>query len=436
MFILVVLVPLSVPLSSLMYGLSFDMDLPTEPIIVGLMLLFIIKIIHDEHFDKKILKHPVTLAIIFNLGWILISCITSTMPVVSIKFFLSRFWFVVAFYFIATQLFAKFKNTIKYIWLYTLSLVVVIIYFIIRLNAEGITNKVAANWVVRPFYNDHTAYAAALCFLIPCLIGIFIIRRKARFFVKFFHIILIMFYLLALALSYTRAAWISLILASVFFFGMLLKLRLRFIFLIIGVLLGLFFLFKTEIIIGLERNKQDSSNNLSKHIKSITNINSDASNRERINRWNCAIRMFKDKPMFGYGPGTYMFKYAPYQLKSEETIISTNAGTGGNAHSEYLGPLAESGLMGTITFIVILIATLTTASKIYFHSKRRKVRLMALTLIIALLTYYIHGLMNNFLDTDKLSALFWGFTAMIVALDVYHNKEVKKDKIILEKNLS
>jgi hypothetical protein len=61
---------------------------------------------------------------------------------------------------------------------------------------------------------------------------------------------------------------------------------------------------------------------------------------------------------------------------------------------------------------------------------------MALTLIIALLTYYIHGLMNNFLDTDKLSALFWGFTAMIVALDVYHNKEVKKDKIILEEKLS
>jgi glucose uptake protein GlcU len=65
---------------------------------------------------------------------------------------------------------------------------------------------------------------------------------------------------------------------------------------------------------------------------------------------------------------------------------------------------------------------MVTASRIYFNSKRRKVRLLALTLLISLITYYSHGIMNNFLDTDKLSALFWGFTAMIVALDVYFTK--------------
>jgi len=34
--------------------------------------------------------------------------------------------------------------------------------------------------------------------------------------------------------------------------------------------------------------------------------------------------------------------------------------------------------------------------------------------------------LNNFLDTDKASALFWGFTAAIVALDVYHTREQKR----------
>jgi putative inorganic carbon (hco3(-)) transporter len=246
------------------------------------------------------------------------------------------------------------------------------------------------------------------------------------------HIFLIFLFVIALIFSYTRAAWISLILAFGFFLGMFIKLRLRIIFTIIGVLVGIFFLFKTEITISLERNRQDSSKNLSKHIKSITNISSDASNMERINRWKCAVRMFKERPLFGFGPGTYMFKYAPYQLKSEETIISTNAGLGGNAHSEYLGPLSESGLFSTITFLAIIITTLTTASRIYFRTKKRKVRIMALTLLIALLTYYFHGIVNNFLDSDKLSALFWGFTAMIVALDVYHHKEVKQNKIAIE----
>jgi len=424
MFIIIALVPLSIPLSKLIHGINSRVDLPVEPIVAGIMILFFIKIIYNESFDKRILKHPITLAISFNLAWILISCVTSTMPVISIKFFLSRLWFVVVFYFIATQFFAKYQNTIKYIWFYSFSMVVVIVYFLIRLNIEGLTNQLAANWVVEPFYNDHTAYAAALCLLIPNLIGIFFIKKKTNFFIKFLQITLILFYLMALVLSYSRAAWLSLVLALGFFFGMFLGLRLRFMFLIIGVLVGLFFIFKTEIIIGLERNKQDSSNNLSKHIKSISNINSDASNMERINRWNCAMRMFKDKPVFGFGPGTYMFKYAPYQVKSEKTIISTNEGNGGNAHSEYLGPLSESGLFGFLSFLAIVITTMYTASKIYFKTKRRKVKILAISLLVGLFSYYLHGAMNNFLDTDKLSALFWGFTAMIVALDVYHSPKL------------
>jgi putative inorganic carbon (hco3(-)) transporter len=39
---------------------------------------------------------------------------------------------------------------------------------------------------------------------------------------------------------------------------------------------------------------------------------------------------------------------------------------------------------------------------------------------LGLLTYFIHGLMNNFLDTDKASIPFWGFAAMLVAADLWY----------------
>jgi hypothetical protein len=51
---------------------------------------------------------------------------------------------------------------------------------------------------------------------------------------------------------------------------------------------------------------------------------------------------------------------------------------------------------------------------------------LALVVILGLTTYYIHGVLNNFLDTDKMSALFWGFTAAIVALDLKFRKEKYK----------
>ncbi len=75
-----------------------------------------------------------------------------------------------------------------------------------------------------------------------------------------------------------------------------------------------------------------------------------------------------------------------------------------------------------LSFLGIVLTTLFTASKIFFTSKRKKVKLLALALLVGLISYDIHGGMNDFLDLDKLSCLFWGFTAMIVALDIYHNK--------------
>jgi O-antigen ligase len=77
--------------------------------------------------------------------------------------------------------------------------------------------------------------------------------------------------------------------------------------------------------------------------------------------------MFEDKPVFGFGPGTYMFQYAPYQLNKDRTIISTNSGDGGNAHSEYLGPLSESGVLGLLTFLLIAISVIYTAVQTYMR---------------------------------------------------------------------
>ena len=43
-------------------------------------------------------------------------------------------------------------------------------------------------------------------------------------------------------------------------------------------------------------------------------------------------------------------------------------------------------------------------------------------IILALTTYFTHGILNNYLDTDKASVPFWGFIAILVAIDVYHSK--------------
>ncbi|HLG34688.1 MAG TPA: O-antigen ligase family protein, partial [Bacteroidia bacterium] len=187
--------------------------------------------------------------------------------------------------------------------------------------------------------------------------------------------------------------------------------------------------YRTELSISLAKNKSASSSDLAVHVRSISNVSTDASNKERLNRWKSAMRMFNERPVFGWGPGTYQFKYAPYQLRSEKTEISTNSGNRGNAHSEYIGPLAESGVLGSLSFVAIMILVIAKGMKVVYESRTKEIRLLAKGILLGLLTYFVHGALNNFLDTDKLSVPFWGMVAMLVALDVYHNKAEEEFKV-------
>lgn len=199
---------------------------------------------------------------------------------------------------------------------------------------------------------------------------------------------------------------------------LLLRLKFKTLLITLVSLLLVIVAFQGQILQRLEKNSQDSSANLLDHFTSMTNISTDASNLERINRWNCAIEMFEEKPFMGWGPGTYAMNYAPYQLTSERTIISTNSGDGGNAHSEYLGALSESGVLGSLSFIAIIIAVLIVGIRAYSNTNDKRLKTLLLSAILGLVTYYFHGILNDFLDMDKASIPFWGFSAMIVAIDI------------------
>jgi O-antigen ligase len=273
--------------------------------------------------------------------------------------------------------------------------------------------------VMKPFYNDHTAYGDAIAMFLPVFTAFVfttIYKRSTRITALIFLSILIT----GIIFSYSRAAWLSV--AAALGTYLLVRFRVRFSWIIFALAIGVgfFYMFRYQFMDKLEKNKQESSTDFVQHVQSISNISSDASNLERINRWASAIRLFKERPIFGWGPGTYQFVYAPYQRAKEKTIISTNYGDMGNAHSEYIGPLSESGVLGMLTFLGIVITSVLTGIRIYRRSQDKHIKIIGLMMTLGLITYYVHGLMNNFLDTDKASVPFWGFTAIIVAIDLYH----------------
>lgn len=421
-FLTVFLVPLSVPLENYMTDIGFNIQVPTEINLFVILLLIIFKVFAEQPFKKSILLHPVSIAIYVNLAWLIITTLSSSMVLVSLKFVVARLWFLVTFYFLASHLFLSYKNIRLYVWLYILAFLVVIGVALTYMWGDGIFSQQAAHISARPFLPDHTSYGAILAMLLPFLIG-FGFYPKYRTSQKMLTWFLVLVVIIALILSYTRAAWLSVGVALGCYLFIRFKVKFYVLVLVTTCLLAVVYVNRTNIIMKMEQNRQDSSKDLTKHLQSIYNIQSDVSNLERINRWKCALRMFEERPVFGWGPGTYMFQYAPFQLWRDKTEISTNFGNWGNAHSEYIGPLAESGVLGTLTLIILIITVFYIGLKRYTNlNKERSTKILLLCAILGLITYCTHGFLNNFLDTDKASALFWGYIAIIVAIDVRYRK--------------
>lgn len=410
-------VPLSVVLDKFSDA-GLAISLPAEPLLMGILILFVAKLLYDGHYDRRVSRHPISIVIYCMFIWMIVTTITSELPIVSLKFMLSKLWFIVPSFFFCSIMFKKPKNIDLFIWLYIASLCIVCVYTIIHHAMFGFDGD-SAHWVMTPFYNDHTAYGAALAiYLILALTYVFLpgIKKSRRILI----IGVVALLSLALVLSNCRAAWLSVIAAVGVLVCVLLKIKFRWIATVVVVLVGLFLVFQNQIIDAMEKNNQDASGDFVENVQSITNISTDASNLERLNRWQSAFRLFNERPLFGWGPGTYQFVYAPYQMSKEKTIISTNAGDGGNAHSEYFGPLAEQGIIGSLLVLVLVIVTIYSGLKTYHRAKNKKAKILVLGTTLAFISYFIHGLLNNFLDTDKLSVPVWGCAALIVAIDLFY----------------
>ncbi|MBK7233937.1 MAG: O-antigen ligase family protein [Saprospiraceae bacterium] len=414
-FFLAFAVPISVnPSDSDFSGLS--LSLPAEPVLIFLLALFIYYVISKKDIDTRIFRHPLSSLLYIYLGWMLVTCVTSTDFVVSIKFFLAKLWFIFPAYFLSFY-FIKSENRIhQFIFLFSVSLTLVALYNSVNLAGHNFEDK-PSQWTMRPFFKDHTVLGAALAMCIPLTLAGF--RQSGGDVIKrLFYPAAFIIMTFCLVITFARAAWVSMFSAILLYFIFLLKIRFKYLLTVLLMVVCYLVINLETILRDLEHSEVASSEDLIENLESVTNISSDQSNLERINRWASAFAMWQERPIFGFGPGTYMFEYAPYQLKNNRTEISTNFGDVGNAHSEYLGAMAEGGFPAMVLVFLILIFTFYYALKAFRESNSKTDRIWISAAACGLATYYTHGFLNNFLDTDKAAVLFWFLTSVIVYFDI------------------
>ena len=416
------LTPLSVNIEE--YTDSFGLFLPTEPLLFGLMIFFLFLQMKIPFLDKRIWKNPIVICVLVYLFWLIITSITSTDPIVSFKSILARLWFIIPILIFGTYFFKKHENRVVFLWLFIVSCSLVVCFTLIHHSIYGFGEE-EGHWVMWPFFKDHTIYGATVALCLPISLAL-LNQKGSPALSKAVLILLNSILITGLIFSYTRAAWLSVFCAGII--GLLVYFRVNFK-LLLGLGLALGFVIYAQwdnIQLVLAKNKHEHTTEaFEEKIQSAANVTTDASNLERINRWDCAYQMFKKRPILGFGPGTYAFEYAPFQDPENLTIISTNFGDMGNAHSEYLSALSESGIIGLLLFISIVASIFTCAIKLYYKtpSHENDIKLLIMGIIISLSTYFIHAFLNNYLDTDKAAVPIWAMCAMIIAMSLKANDQ-------------
>lgn len=226
----------------------------------------------------------------------------------------------------------------------------------------------------------------------------------------------------------SRAALLSLGVAGIFALLLWLKIRFRTIVIALFIGGGLVFFYSDSIYSAIHENEAVSNDGeLANHFSSITNVNTDASNLERINRWVCAWRMFEERPLSGFGPGTYQFEYHRFQTLDYKTYISTNAGDRGNAHSEYLTYLSETGIVGFLVFVILVFGSVYLGMQNHYSVSDPLLKMLNLMALLGLVTFYFHGLFNAFLDQGKMAFLVYSAIGTIAGVHLMHSHRKEKE---------
>ncbi|GAA5220118.1 O-antigen ligase family protein [Membranihabitans marinus] len=413
--------PLSINLESFMDS-ELGISLPTEIILAIFLILTPIHFILNPP-KKQFLLHPISLLTAAYIIWTFITALTSVQIVVSLKNTIAQLWFIVPIYYLGHQWLQPVHKRRQFLHLFSLSFALVVAYTFVNLYINDFPEK-ASQWLMNPFFKDHTILGAALGITTPYITLMAFEKNTSRLKLVTRYILVVLF-ITVLIFTYSRAAILSLFAAFVVYLFIRLKISIQSIIkmaLLACIMIGLNW---STVIDKLSQNQAESSGEVLENIESISNISTDASNVERINRWNSALKMWQAKPIFGWGPGTYQFQYAPFQNSKDMTIISTNVGDVGNAHSEFLGMLAESGLPGAVIKLCWVLAVFYYG---YIHALRLQgePKLILLSGLLGFVAYFTHGILNNFMIYDKAAVPLWAIAAIIVSFDLQSTPKQKE----------
>jgi len=225
-------------------------------------------------------------------------------------------------------------------------------------------------------YNGFGSYLGVLIFITFGFLG-----QVRKLWQKTFLFLVFLLAVANIILTFSRGAWIALLIACLFLIIFSKKKENRIFFLLF---LGIF----TCVVFSIPMVRE--------RLLTIVRSGADA---DRFRIWKAAFMMFKESPLLGKGLGSFMHYSNKYM-----NILPQYA------HNCYLQILAETGLIGFVSFIWFLGAIVFKG----FRELRERFDSSFFGLFFGLLVFLTHAFFDTQLFTIRLSILFWLLTAFVI----------------------
>jgi putative inorganic carbon (HCO3(-)) transporter len=242
-----------------------------------------------------------------------------------------------------------------------------------------------AGWRPRPAgpVGDPNRYAQVLLVLVP--LGLFRVKAE-RGWLRYLAAGLTLLTVAGVLLTFSRGAGLALALLLPIA-GLLMKLKLKHMALAAVLLLALVSVAAPDFVARMAT--LGGSATLISSQSADTSDTADHSTRSRLTKNLAALHMFFDHPLLGVGPGNF----GAYSNEYAQPVGESVDIVGSKAHNLVLGLLAETGVLGLLTFCGAVAATLLNVCRVRRGAAEGSELLnMANSLLLALAAYGFSGI--------------------------------------------
>ena len=240
------------------------------------------------------------------------------------------------------------------------------------------------------FFGNPNVFGEYLILVILTSVVCFYIAKDYK--VKAIHLLAAASSFVSLIFTYSRGCWIGVVFAVAIFLFMS-KRKLFLAFCVLGAV-SIFFL----------------PDSIITRIASVGNM-ADSSTSYRVYIWEGTLNMLKDFWVTGIGLGSDAFN-AVYPFYAYSAI------TAPHPHNLYLVIMTETGIVGAISFILIILLYYKKLFCVIKNSDDKNLKLISSGLVAAMSGFLLQGMFDNVWYNYRVFLLFWIYIALGAIVDI------------------